>query len=461
MPSLGGEASWLMRAKAGMPLYPWQDDMLTQACQVDSRDRLTIPEVTLICPRRNGKTQAVIARMLADCLLWSTPANPTTILYTAHLGSTVRKGTFTPLKELIKASPWLNGHVLDVMNGKGEEAILFKNGSRIDFLARTLGGGRGMECTTLVLDEAMRLREDHLGPLLPLVAKGLSMGLGQVWWVSSAGDGTSIPLIRQRDNARAGHDPSGLFLEWAAPRDADPTDPITWAQANPSLGQPILQESFLQSMARQMSPEDFGREHLGWWTDQTADPFLPHGSWQACAADPPPLPPTARVAFGLEVQDNGRAGALVAAVDLGETVWVETLRRWWEPGGLDPATLAAAVAGEASDKRALVVAGDQLTTGIYLDHLAAARVPIARLNFAEVRQASQALLSAVTSGRLAHPTEPLTDAELINVGKSPTGDGLEKLSRTRSTGASTAAFAAAAAVAQVTAPLRSAPLLMV
>lgn len=457
--TLGPEAG-IVTGRAGFALFDWQQRVLDKAMEVDAADRLTRSQVTLICPRRNGKTQLVMARILAGCLLWEEQS----ILYTAHLGDTARH-TFTAFLDLLNHSLWLQQQVDRVGYGKGDESVRFRNGSTFSIRARTASGGRGLECSTLILDEALELKDDHISALTPLLAKANAQGGGQLWLVSSAGHGRSDVLARARDRGRAATDdtdPDLAFFEWAATRDADPADPAVWAATNPSLGTPILGADFLRMQQRSMNPEEFGREHLGWWTSEVATPFLPHGAWAACSRlDPPPLPDGARVTLGIELQDYGRAAALAASVDLGEqTAWVEVLERWADPDGLDPAVLAQRIAAHADRVGSRLVIGDDYTTAAILDHVEALRLPVERLNISAVREASQTLLTATTSGRLLHPIDPRTDVEMANAGSAPTGDGLQRLSRKTSTGPSTAAFAIAAAAHHTFRPAPAVPLLL-
>jgi hypothetical protein len=252
-----------------------------------------------------------------------------------------------------------------------------------------------------------------------------------------------------------------MYAEWCSPRESDPADPGAHASANPSLGTIVVSEDFLRAQQNSMNPEAFGREHLGWWTDQVSDPFLPHGTWAAMVTGDRPIPPPdARIAFGVEWQDYGHA-VLVAAVDLGDgRIWVETVQRWHDPLGLDPAHIAAQLVPVVTAVPGTVLAGDEFTTTAVLDHAAAAGVPVARMSHPDVRAASQLLLTAALSGRLPHPPDPVSDAEMDNAGKAPTGDGLWRLSRKFSTGRSTAAFATAAAVQQIAGPQRAAPILV-
>lgn len=457
--SRGDEVELVARVLARINLYPWQNRVLGKACAVDAAERWLATHVTIICPRRNGKTYLVLARVLAECLLWSDPDDPAVVLYTAHLGDTARE-VFKSFLAILYRSPQLQALVAvgGVTHGKGDESVTFTNGARFVIRARTNAGGRGLECTTLIIDEALEAKSEHMAALTPLLAKAEAQGRGQLWMLSSAGHGKSDVLRAARDRGREGGDPTLVYVEFTVPRDADPMDPAVRAAANPSVGTPTLSDSYLRSQILLLGLEDGGREHLGWWTDQQSVPFLPHGSWSQCSADPPPLPARPRVSFGLELGEHGTAAVLVAAVDLGEgSCWVETIARWEDPNGLDPAAVAADILAEVKLKRPVIVAGDGYTSATLLAHLKAKGVKVDQLNFTGVRDASQSLLAGVTGLRIRHPEDPQTDPELVNAGKAPTGDGLERLSRKASTGPSTAAFATAAAVHHILGPLPGKP----
>lgn len=456
--TLGPEAEWAARA-AGFTCFDWQAHVLREAMATagPGDDTLLNNQVTLICPRRNGKTQLVMARILAGCLAWNEPA----LLYTAHLGDTARH-TFTAFLDLLNTSPWLQSQVRRVSYGKGDESVHFRNGSHFFIRARTHSGGRGLECSTLILDEALELNDDHVAALTPLLAKATAQGRGQLWMVSSAGHGRSSVLARARDRGHGDPEPGHAYFEWAAERDADPADPAVWAAANPSLGTPILSEKFLGMQQRSMNPEEFGREHLGWWTSQVSSPFLPHGAWAATATAPPTLPAAARVALGVELAGFGTTAVLTAAVDLGDgRAWVEVLHRWHDPAGLDPAAIARAAADTAHRHRAVTLAGDEFTCTAVLDHAEHAGIPVNRINAPQLRAASQVMLAAVTSGRLLHPADPQLAEAMTSAGQAPTGDGLTRLSRKNSSGPAAEAWAVACATWAILAPAPETPAIYV
>jgi hypothetical protein len=92
---------------------------------------------------------------------------------------------------------------------QGHEAIILRNGNRLKFKARTVGGaGRGFSADLLVLDEAMLLPEQALDAMLPTLAARKNP---QVWFTSSAGTPDSAALWRIVKRGRAKARPAGLL----------------------------------------------------------------------------------------------------------------------------------------------------------------------------------------------------------------------------------------------------------
>jgi phage terminase large subunit-like protein len=73
-----------------------------------------------------------------------------------------------------------------------------------------------------------------------------------------------------------------LFYWWREPADpnCDWTDPASWAEANPALGDFLHLEALEEDV--KVTPESsFRRYHLNQWTT-THSAWLPHGTWSAC-----------------------------------------------------------------------------------------------------------------------------------------------------------------------------------
>ena len=102
-------------------------------------------------PRQVGKSYLFAAMSFAMCLL--TPG--VTVIWTAHRVKTAKE-QFNAMAGLASQDA-VRPHVAQVVRGRGDEALLFTNGSRILFGAREAGFGRGFaNVGVLVFDDPTR-----------------------------------------------------------------------------------------------------------------------------------------------------------------------------------------------------------------------------------------------------------------------------------------------------------------
>jgi hypothetical protein len=233
-------------------------------------------ESAIVESRQNGKTAGVILPVvLFDLFLLP----PDRIVWTAHLFRTARD-SFEDVCACIATAPELSRRVKRIDAGHGDEAIHLHNGAKLEFLARSRGGGRGLGGKRIVMDEALILSAASIGALLPTLSAREDP---QVTYGSSASMETSDQLQRLAARGRSGADPSLIWVEWCAPGSWDNPpcdkgrscphlpgtagcaldDEANWQKANHTLGKRITVE-FVRSERRSMPPLEFGRERLGW-----------------------------------------------------------------------------------------------------------------------------------------------------------------------------------------------------
>ncbi|MGZ4524223.1 MAG: terminase TerL endonuclease subunit, partial [Mycobacteriaceae bacterium] len=138
-------------AKAGLHLDPWQQMVLRESMGLAKGGKWAAPRVGLLVPRQNGKGSVLEALELFHMFVLNTPL----IVHSAHKFDTSQEH-FLRLRTLIEGNPDLDRHVKAAPTSTGHEAIILRNGNRLKFKARTVGGaGRGFSADLLVLDEAM------------------------------------------------------------------------------------------------------------------------------------------------------------------------------------------------------------------------------------------------------------------------------------------------------------------
>lgn len=240
-------------------------------------------ETLVLEARQNGKTAGdLLPPVLFDLYLLP----PDRIVWTAHLFKTARDA-FNDFCACIEFSPELSKRTKHISYSHGEESIETTTGAKLEFLARSQGGGRGLGGKRVVLDEALILSATSMGALLPVLsARGDNV---QVNYGSSAAKANSDHLHRLIRRGRAGGDPSLIHIEWKAPGSwVDPPcrlgrrcphevgtegcaldDESLWPAANHILGRTRpngtgITYSYVRAERRTLPPIEFGRERLGW-----------------------------------------------------------------------------------------------------------------------------------------------------------------------------------------------------
>lgn len=289
--STSGQEAIELAQLAGLTLDPWQKYVLGHSLGEQANGQWAAFEVGLCVARQNGKSELLVARMLAGLFILGEELQ----IFSAHQFDSAVE-IFRRLVAVIEYTPELATQV-KLNRGKigmyshGNEGIELKNGQRVRFKARSSGGGRGFTCDCLYLDEAMILKESMIGNVLPTLS---AVPNAQVWYAGSAvdqaihEDGIVFTRLRERG---LDQDPSVAWFEWSVDRDeyqANPSlgkDPHAWAQANPGMGIRISSQH-VSNERRSMAEQTFMTERLGIgdWprTDGFANRPIGPEAWSAC-----------------------------------------------------------------------------------------------------------------------------------------------------------------------------------
>ena len=301
-----GKEAVELAALAGLNLMPWQQLVLERSLgenTVNGQRRWAAFEVGLVVPRQNGKGSCLEARELFGLFL---EPRERLILHSAHEFKTAAEA-FLRIKALIDSSDWLTRKVARMRTSHGEEGIELIDGTRLRFVARSTGSGRGFTGDCLILDEAYNLGADQMAALLPTLSARPNP---QVWYTSSAGMITSDQLRNVRIRGRKGDSDRLLYCEWSTADTADLDDPASWAQANPSMGHRIAQD-FIAAERKALPDDVFGRERLGIWSEDHVQTVIDLDLW-ARIADPDSRP-AGRVTFAVDVTPDAGRAAIASA----------------------------------------------------------------------------------------------------------------------------------------------------
>lgn len=256
----------------------WQQDYLTDSLAEDEDGNWSCFECGLIVSRQNGKGSVLEARVLAGMLLFGERL----ILWSAHETKTAFEA-FLRCEDLFTSDPELKKLVKSIHRANGKEGIELHNGSRLRFVARSSGSGRGFSADLVILDEAYALTAIEMAALIPTLS---SRDNPQVWYTSSPPlDGlTGDHLFNLRKRAKTGTDESLLWYDYGlqdlslddlddmsdADRVALLSDPDTWLKTNPACGIRIS-EAFTKKEYTTLPWRDFARERCGIWPKQVTE----------------------------------------------------------------------------------------------------------------------------------------------------------------------------------------------
>lgn len=389
-------------------------------------------EVAIICGRQNLKTWALEMTALYDAFFRDVKR----VVWTSHRFKTTQQA-FADLEQIVGDTDWLRDKVRKVRHSSGDEGFELTNGARIDFLARTSGGGRGLTGDTVILDEALYLSPQMMGALLPTLSARPDP---HVRYGSSPGIMESDVLRSIRERGRALNDPSLAYIEWTSPLGdcAEPMcdhglnatgclldDEARWASANPALGRRITID-YVRSERRALAadPVEFMRERMGWWEDppdEGAGQVFPVVDWQACADTASRIADGEPVVLAVDVSWDRAAAHVAACGRRADGAWHVQLVHT-----CDPAQVVDWLAATATQRPTLAVALQATgapVSSLLPDLEREVSVPILQIAAADIPRACGYAYDAVRSHAVRHPQQSQVERALAVAETRTLSDG--------------------------------------
>lgn len=284
---------------------PWQENVLNDWMGRDVNDDWSAPTCGLSVPRQNGKTLITSGRITAGMIMYAE-----WILYTAHLQKTATE-TFMEIKGLFETRA-LSKYVKEIKAALGREQIILKNGGRVQFVARTRNGGRGLHGDCLVFDEAQELTSEQQASFLPAISA--SRNPQTIYLGTPPDENCTGGVFRKiREKAINNESKSTSWTEYSVEEIGDVGDRKRWADCNPALGR-RMQENTIAAEYEQMDADTFARERLGWWSpiNNNQDFAINKEKWISCASKD--TKPEGKTAYGIKFSPDGSMVALCGAV---------------------------------------------------------------------------------------------------------------------------------------------------
>lgn len=355
--------------------------------------------VQISIPRQVGKTYLIACIIFALCL---THKN-LTVIWTAHRKTTAAE-TFAQFDGMAQR-PKVAAHILQVLRGKGDEKILFKNGSRILFGARESGFGRGFTgVDVLVCDEGQIMSESVMEDM----AATQNVAPNPLFFLMGTPPRPKDPAetwLLFRDEALSGESDATLYIETSADRNTDPLDRGQWRKANPSFPHRTTERAMLRLRKKLKSDDSWNREALGIY-DLIVRHFSPfNGAMWGHAVDVGPSDTAKPAALAVDMAHDRRisVGACWLEADSAhvEEVWA----------GLDEVAAVEWVADawKRAGRRSLVVIDGMSPAASMVPALKARGVRVHTGSAADMAKGCGLTVSDLEAGRLTH-----ADQESVN-----------------------------------------------
>lgn len=383
-------------ARLGWGFDGWQDGAgrLILAKQVDGT--YAADTTVLSIARQVGKTYLVACIIYALCLL----EPGLTVIWTAHRKTTAAE-TFAQFEGMAQR-PKVKPHIRQVFRGKGDEKIVFNNGSRILFGARESGFGRGFsDVDILVFDEAQIMNQtvlEDMGAAQNVAENPLTFLMGTPPRPKDPGE----VFTMTRQEALDGDSEGTLYIEFSADRTADPMDRAQWRKANPSFPQRTSEQAMLRLRKKLKDDDSWRREALGIWDEISRHVAVVKASDWADLVDVGPEPGIRPNALAVDMSHDRQISIAACWVD-GDKAHAEEV---W--AGNDPDAAVEWIAARA--KRRMPVVIDTMSPAASLvTPLKARKARVFVTSAAEMARACGMWLDKVTAARFSH-----ADQEAVN-----------------------------------------------
>ena len=285
-PTLGPDIAKVLSRCAKTPItpMPWQREVCDIFGEIDPNTGMFwYRTCILILPRQGGKTTLIRGKLAHRGIVMPGAR----MLYTAQDRNKARQRLEETIYNPLRDSP-LGKYLGRPRWAAGSEAVRFQNGSvcRIESLSKTAGHGDTLD--EAHIDEAFAHRdnriEQNVSPTM-ITVQG-----AQKLIFSAAGGPESLFLMNKRDKGRAlvelGQDSRTAYIEYSAPLDADPDDPMTYLMNHPAITHTIQLDDVIDERIN-MDAEEFERAYLGWWPKpQATKSPIPMASWTKNYVDP-------------------------------------------------------------------------------------------------------------------------------------------------------------------------------
>lgn len=307
----GQEAAELY-SETGNKLLEWQQLLQCDIMAVNDEGLWVHQKYGYSVPRRNGKSENVLARCL-----WGLK-NGERILYTAHRATT----SHAVWERLDRMCGKAGINISSSFKAFGKEHLYTDSDGIVEFRTRTSSGGLGEGYDVLIIDEAQEYTEAQETSLKYVVSDSdnpQTIMLGTPPTVVSAG----TVFVKYRETVLSGHGFDSGWAEWSVPHQMPANDVESWYEANPSLGTILTERKIRAEITT--DDIDFNIQRLGLWLQYNQKSAISKSEWESLKANVKPKL-TGRLFVGIKYGHDGKNVAMAVAAKTNEgKVFVEAV----------------------------------------------------------------------------------------------------------------------------------------
>ena len=310
-------AAELGASMLGLPLKD-QGERVARLLEARDGDGVLFPEVVVQMPRRSTKTTSIWATIIGRaatregyrCVVTAQKGTVASRILLEHGLALLRNGYAVESRE--KDQDEAVGKVVLYRSG-GRESLEFPNRSRIWCVPPDAGAVRSATADDVVIDEAGEhdpvKGKDFLDAVQPLMdTRG---PLAQLIVTGTPGKVRSGMFWETLELARSGGDEALGILDYSVRDDEDVEDRGVWERVHPGPASGLTPMSVLERRWKKLGAEAFAREYLCRWPADASTSAIDMDAWRAAVVSQEPLPELFGLAF--DVAPDSSAAALMAA----------------------------------------------------------------------------------------------------------------------------------------------------
>lgn len=415
--------------------FDWWQSQLGTVCLgygADGQYVATVGGIGLSIPRQVGKTYFVLALLVIMCILFP----GLQVVWTAHHLRTSTK-TFTSLRGICRRKNVLPHIAMDgrgkpaIRSSNGEQEVVFANGSKIMFGARSMGFGRGFdEIDVEVFDEAQILDAKSLEDMIAATNQARHEHGALLFFMGTPPRPTdpSEAFSMRRSEALAGDAQDAIWLEIGAEPGSDPNDRAQWPKMNPSHPKRTPLNSILRLRKNLGDEDSWNREGRGIWDPTSSAGVIPPADWSTQGLEHSIA--TSRFALGVECGPDLAWASVAFAGARPDGSWHFELDEDQHTKGRGVAWLVPHLQNlldNNSQIRSVVVdvAGPikallEERNGRWF--FKGSRIQVTPVKVAELGTGCSLVLSGIINGTLFHIDQPQFTAAALAASKRPLGD---------------------------------------